>query len=77
MFVGISSLADLWDFRVPEGDSQLDLRIPATCDLLPVAPFIVRTSDYLQAVPRATRNNKSDKYVTCEVLPAQRQRLVP
>lgn len=49
----------------------------ATCDLRPVAPFIVRTSDYLQAVPRATRNNKSDKYVTCEVLPAQRQRLVP
>lgn len=48
---------------------------PTTCDLW--LPLLCEPQITCKAVLRATRNNKSDKYVTCEALPAQRQRLVP
>src|SRR5271169_3850586 len=42
VFVGISSPADLWDFRVPEGEPQLELRIhPSKLDL-PVLRTVTR-----------------------------------
>jgi hypothetical protein len=42
VFVGISSPADLWDFRVPEGEPQLELRIhPLKLDL-PVPRTVTR-----------------------------------
>ena len=42
MFIGISSPADLWDFRVPEGEPQLELRIhPSKLDL-PVLRTVTR-----------------------------------
>jgi hypothetical protein len=42
VFIRISSPADLWDFRVPEGDPQLELRIhPSKLDL-PVLRIVTR-----------------------------------
>jgi hypothetical protein len=42
VFIGISSPADLWDFRVPEGEPFLELRIDSLKLELPVLRTVTR-----------------------------------
>ena len=42
VFIGISSPADLWDFRVPEGEPFLELRIQPSKLELPVLRIVTR-----------------------------------